>query len=230
MDQAQAIVVGASGAIGGAFADALEGRGAGQVARLSRHGPITLDLADGQSIADAVAAIGPLDQVSHVLVATGILHDTANSPEKTMRNFDHNWFARQFAVNATGPALLLGLLLPQLSRKLPVRVGVLSARVGSISDNRLGGWYGYRASKAALNQLIRTMAIEWARTHPQAVLAALHPGTVSSALSAPFTQRTDAASIGKPADRAGQLLDVLDSLQPSQSGRFFDYAGREIMP
>lgn len=226
----RAIVIGASGMIGRALADVLDQRGHGPVLRVSRKGPIVIDLASAQSIADAVSLLGPLDSVSHVLIATGLLHEAGNGPEKSMRVLDASWLARQFAVNAIGPALVLARLLPLLPRKLPVRVGVLSARVGSISDNRLGGWYGYRASKAALNQMIRTAAIEWARTHPLGVLIALHPGTIRSDLSDPYIRPGTPAKLGDAQQRAMQMIDLLDQLEPKHSGRIFDYAGKEIMP
>ena len=225
-----AIVVGASGGIGVALADALTSAGYGTVHRLARSGPIACDLADPASIAAAVATALNGPPVTSAIIATGLLHDATNGPEKSLRELDADWLARQFAVNVTGPALILSYLLPKLPRDRPVRVAALGARVGSISDNRLGGWYGYRASKAALHQIIRTASIEWARSHKAGVLVALHPGTVATPLSAPFSRSTEGKRLLTPAESASALLAVLDSLTPAESGRIFDWQGQEIAP
>lgn len=225
-----ALVIGASGGIGAALADALEARGYAAVHRLSRRGAPPLDLERPETIAAALddALSGP--PITTAFVATGLLHDGALGPEKALRDLDPGWLSRQFAVNAIGPALLLATLLPALPRDRPVRVGVLGARVGSISDNRLGGWYGYRASKAALHQIVRSAAIEWARSHRQGVLVALHPGTVATALSAPFARATPTKPLLTPAASAAALLAALDALAPSDSGRIFGPDGAEIAP
>lgn len=229
-DSGAAIVIGASGGIGSALADELENAGQAVVHRLSRSGPIPCDITDPDSIATALdqSLSGP--PVTRVFVATGLLHTDGQVPEKTLRHLDADWLASNFAVNAIGPALVLSRLLPLLPRQRRVEVAVLGARVGSISDNRLGGWYGYRASKAALHQIVRTAAIEWARSHPQAVLAALHPGTVHTSLSAPFVRQDNGRHILKPQESAAQLLRVLAGLSPEQSGRIFDWRGVEIHP
>ncbi len=225
-----AIVVGASGGIGAAIADALEARGYGTVHRLARRGPVACDLTDPASIASSVTAALAGPPVTTAIIATGLLHHDGRGPEKSLRELEAGWLARQFAVNAIGPALLLGRLLPALPRDRPVHVAALGARVGSIADNRLGGWYGYRASKAALHQIVRTAAIELARSHPLATLAALHPGTVATTLSAPFTRGGGARPLLTPAQSAAALLDTLAALDPAQSGRIFDWQGREIPP
>lgn len=225
-----AIVIGASGGIGAALAEALASSGYGVVHRLARSGPVACDLDDPASVAAAVetALAGP--PVTAAIIATGVLHDAARGPEKALRELDAGWLARQFAVNAIGPVLLLAQLLPRLPRDRPVRVAALGARVGSISDNRLGGWYGYRASKAALHQLIRTASIEWARSHKAGVLVALHPGTVQTRLSAPFSRSTEGKRLLSADESAAALLAVLDSLTPAESGRIFDWQGQEIAP
>ena len=161
-----------------------------------------------------------------VLCATGALHVAGRAPEKRLAELDADVMAQAFALNAIGPALVIQHfhdLLPTRERSL---LGVLSARVGSIGDNRLGGWYSYRASKAALNMLLRTAAIEVARRRPLAVLAALHPGTVASALSAPIIGSADATT---PAQAAQNLLAVLDAL-PAEgaSGGFHAWDGQPI--
>ena len=227
----RAVVVGSSGAIGGALVRALQADPrCGQVTALSRHSEPPLDLLDEASLAAAAARLrdnsgqgGPL----HLLVcATGILQVDGRLPEKRLADLDAATLARAHAVNAIGPALLIKHfhdLLPLKERGL---LAVLSARVGSIGDNRLGGWYSYRASKAALNMLLRTAAVEVARKRPLAVLAALHPGTVRSGLSAPIIGNADAST---PEDAARHLLAVLDAL-PAEggSGGFHAWDGTPI--
>ncbi|HEX8387840.1 MAG TPA: SDR family NAD(P)-dependent oxidoreductase, partial [Sphingomonas sp.] len=150
--------------------------------------------------------------------------------EKAMRDLDADWLQRNFLVNAVGPALVAKHFLPLLPRARRAVFAALSARVGSISDNNLGGWYGYRASKAALNQLIRTLAIEERRRNPQAVVVALHPGTVDTDLSRPFQGNVQPGRLFAPDRAAVQLLDVLDGLKPVDSGRLFDWEGKQITP
>lgn len=214
-------MIGASGAIGGALAHALEARGH-QVMALSRSGGGP-DLTDEASIAAALAGLeGPFHRV---IVATGALELNGHRPEKTLRALDPHALAEQLALNATGPALVLKHVLPHLPRDVPVRFAALSARVGSIGDNRLGGWYSYRAAKAALNQLIHTAAIEIARTHPQAVICCLHPGTVATPLTAAYAGGHPTVT---PEVAAKNLLAVLDRLTPADSGGFFDWKGDPI--
>ena len=163
-----------------------------------------------------------------VFVATGLLHDADRGPEKALRDLDPAWLAKQYAVNTIGPALIAKHFLPILPRTGRSVFAALSARVGSISDNRLGGWYGYRASKAALNQLIRTLAIEDKRRNDRGIVVALHPGTVDTRLSRPFQQR--GRDLFQPDRAAVQLLDVLDALKPTDSGKLFAWDGAEIAP
>lgn len=217
----RSVVIGASGGIGGALADALEARG-GEVVRLSRP---ELDITDEAGIASIAARVGAIDQL---IVATGLLHDDEQTPEKSFRALDLAALARSFAVNAIGPALVAKHFLPLLPRDRRAVFAVLSAKVGSISDNRLGGWYVYRASKAALNQLIRTLSIELRRTHPLAVCVALHPGTVDTRLSKPFQRGVP--DLFTPERSAQALLAVLDGLTPDESGRLWAWNGQEIAP
>jgi NAD(P)-dependent dehydrogenase (short-subunit alcohol dehydrogenase family) len=216
-----AVVVGALGGIGAALAEALEEEGE-TVHRLSRP---EIDLLDEATIAAAARRIGA---PSLVIVATGLLHEEGRGPEKAIADLDPAWLARQYAVNAIGPALVAKHFLPVMPRTGRSIFAVLSARVGSISDNRLGGWYGYRASKAALNQLVRTLAVEDKRRNDRGIVVALHPGTVDTRLSQPFQ------SAGRDlfkADRAAvQLLDVIDGLKPQDSGKLFAWDGSEIAP
>ena len=219
------IIIGASGGIGAALADLYEAMG-DRVHRLSRSAG-GIDLTDAASIAAAADAL-PFSAVTRLVVATGLLHDGSLSPERSLRDLDQVSLERAFLVNAIGPALVLRHFLPRLARSGRVEVALLSARVGSIADNRLGGWYGYRASKAALNQLVRTAAIEVARTRPEAVLAALHPGTVDTEMSRPFQANVAPERLFTPAKSAQALADVLGRLTPSDSGGFFDWQGKAI--
>ena len=223
----RALVVGASGAIGGALVEALRAdERCGGVTALSRSSAPALDLTDPVSIAAAAAALRGQAPFHLMVCATGVLQVDGRAPEKRLADLDAAVLARLFAVNAIGPALFIQHfhdLLPLRERSL---LGVLSARVGSIGDNRKGGWYGYRASKAALNMLLKTAAIEVARKRPLAVLAALHPGTVRSGLSAPIIGDAEALA---PAASARHLLAVLDALPgEGASGAFHAWDGTPI--
>lgn len=226
-----AIIIGASGGIGGALAEAIEEEGEyDRVLRLSRSatGDGHIDLEDEASIA---AAAGRIDRPpSLLIVATGILHTADFGPEKSWDELDPQWLARQFAINATGPALVAKHFLPLFPRDGRCIFAVLSARVGSVSDNRLGGWYGYRASKAALNQMIRSIAIEQKRRNDRSIVVALHPGTVDTPLSERFQKNVPATQLFDRERAALQLLDVLDGLKPPDSGRIFAWDGEEIDP
>ena len=231
MDWRRAAIVGASGGIGAALCDRLEKAGT-EVHRFSRSGSghIPLDLTDEASVAaaaDAVRDIGPFDLV---FVASGYLHQEGEGPEKDWRHIDASEMARNFAVNAVGPALVAKHFLPLLPVEGRAGFAALSARVGSIADNRLGGWYGYRASKAALHQIIRTLSVELARKRPDAFCAALHPGTVGTGLSKPFQGNVPEGKLFTPDYSAQQLLAVLQTLEPAQSGRIFAWDGKEIEP
>lgn len=217
----RAVVIGAAGGIGAALADALAEE-ENDVVRLARA---DLDLTDEATIAAAAQRVATADMV---VVATGLLHDAEHGPEKALRDLDPVWLARQYAINAIGPALVAKHFLPILPRTVRSVFAALSARVGSISDNRLGGWYGYRASKAALNQLIRTLAVEDKRRNDRGIVVALHPGTVDTKLSKPFQQ--SGRDLFRPDRAAVQLLDVLDALKPIDSGKLFAWDGAEIAP
>ena len=223
-----AVVVGAAGAIGGALEARLRvAPGFADVIGLSRSSTPALDLLDESSIAAAAAAIAERGlELRLVIDATGFLHGDGLMPEKSLRALDPAQLAHAFAVNAIGPALLMKHLLPLLPRAGKSAFATISARVASLSENRLGGWYGYRASKAALNQLVRTAAAEIGRGKREALCVALHPGHVESRLSAPF------GSGGQPTlspdEAAAKLLAVLDGLAPADSGGFFDQEGQPI--
>ena len=217
----RALVIGASGGIGRALVAGLQARGA-EATGLSRsqHG---LDVTDEASLARVLGGLtGPFDTV---IVATGALELGSYRPEKALRSVNVEALAAQFVLNAAGPLLVLKHALALLPRDRPARFAALSARVGSIGDNALGGWYAYRAAKAALNQMIHTAAIEVARSHPLAVVVTLHPGTVDTDLTRKYQGDHVAMPTGEAAEH---LLRVLGALTPAQSGGFFDWQGHAV--
>lgn len=187
-----------------------------------------VDLTDEASIEVAAKGLASGPPLRFVFVATGLLHADGLRPERGLRELDAEALARLFQVNAVGPALAAKHLLPLFPRDGRSVFAALSARVGSIGDNRLGGWHAYRASKAALNMLLRNAAIELARTHEQAVVALLHPGTVDTALSAPFQRNVPDGRLFDAAFSAERLLAVLDGLTPADTGGFFAWDGAPI--
>ena len=233
----RAAVFGASGAIGRALVERLVEQGCETVHAGSRSGtdwrssvvcPFRFDLRDEGSIKAATAGMRDAPP-ELVIVATGALTlPDGTGPERSYRRLDADAMATAFRLNTIGPALIAKHVLPLLPRDRRVVFAALSARVGSIGDNRLGGWHSYRASKAALNMLVRNFAIELARTHPQAVVAALHPGTVDSTLSAPFQANLPEGQLTEPDAAAANLLDAIARLGSGDSGGLFDYRGRRI--
>ena len=222
-----AVVVGGGGGVGGALVAALRDRAAyDEVLALGRRGSPALDLLDEASIVAAAAAVRARGVPTLVFDATGFLHGDGMEPEKSWRELDPATLAQAFAINAIGPALLMKHFLPLLPRERRAVFATLSARVGSIGDNRLGGWYAYRASKAALNQLVRTAAVELRRGRPQAICVALHPGTVDTGLSAPFAK--SGLQVQAPTEAAARLLAVIERLGPGDSGEFFDHRGEPV--
>jgi NAD(P)-dependent dehydrogenase (short-subunit alcohol dehydrogenase family) len=218
-----AVVIGTSGGIGAAFADMLEAdTQVGHVTRLSRASGF--DLTDAASITAAAASLASPPDL--VIVATGVLHAEGLAPERDLRQLSTDAFARAFAINATGPALVAQAFLPLLPKGRKTVFAALSARVGSISDNRLGGWHAYRASKAALNQILRTIAIEQARKNPTSIVLGLHPGTVDTGLSKPFQRNVK--TLFTVAESADYLLKVIDAATPAQSGQLYDWKGEAI--
>jgi len=216
----RALVIGASGGIGGALCEALAVRG--EVVGVSRRGD-GLDVTDEASV---TRVLGALDGVFDlVIVATGALALNGRGPEKSLRALEAGAMAAQFALNAIGPVLVLKHSVRLMPKDRVARFAVLSARVGSIGDNALGGWYSYRAAKAALNQFIHTAAIEVGRSHRQSVVVALHPGTVETGLTAVHGAGHPSVA---PAVAAGHLLAVLDGLTPADTGGFFDWSGKAI--
>ena len=221
-----ALVIG-TGGIGSALVAALPGFGYGPVIGIGRGSDPGIDLLREDSIAAAAGWVAKqgLD-LTLVILATGILQDGKAGPERSWRQLDARHMAEVFAVNTIGPALVMKHVLPLLRRDGRAVFAALSARVGSITDNRLGGWYSYRASKAALNQMVRTAAVELRRTHPEAVCVAIHPGTVATRLSAAFAK--SGLEVQPPPLAAKRILDVVHGLGAGQSGGFFDHLGKPV--
>jgi NAD(P)-dependent dehydrogenase (short-subunit alcohol dehydrogenase family) len=234
---ATAVVIGAGGGIGRALVEALAASGSyTRVHALSRDPRATedliagsfIDVSDEASIGRAAERIGsPLDLV---VIATGILHEDGRMPEKALRDLDGATLARIFALNTVGPALVLKHFAPLLALDRRAVIAALSARVGSISDNLAGGWYGYRASKAALNMIVKSAAIEIKRSRPSAICVALHPGTVDTTLSLPFQRGVPPEKLFTPQRGARQLIEVIAKIDPASSGKIFAWDGREIGP
>lgn len=222
-----AVVIGATGGIGAALLRKLQSTGEFDVViGLSRASSPALDLGDERSIAGCADFIARPGKLRLVVVATGLLHGTGIQPERSVREFNPAAMAEMFAVNTIGPALVLKYFLPLLARDGRAVLAALSARVGSIGDNKLGGWYSYRAAKAALNQMLHTAAVELRRSHRHAICVALHPGTVHTPLSAPFSKA--GLEVQDPDLAAERLLDVIAGLTPEDSGLFFDYRGESV--
>ena len=222
-----AVIFGANGGIGRALTHQLQSTAEfTHIAAFSRRSAPPVDLVDEGSIASAAQYVSDLGHVRLVIDATGFLHDSSQGPEKSWHEIEPGKLARAFSLNAIGPALMLKHLLPLFPRSGKAVFATLSARIGSIGDNKIGGWYSYRASKAALNQLVRTAAIELKRQRPEAICVALHPGTVDTPLSAPF--RRIGLEVQSPAVAAKRLLAVIGRLEPHDSGGFFDHKGKPV--
>lgn len=217
----RALIIGASGGIGRALGAGLRAQGV-DVTGLSRSGD-GLDVTDEGAVARVLDPLpGPFELI---LVATGALEINGAAPERALRQITARAMRDQFALNCLGPALILRHAPRLLPRDRRGVFAALSARVGSIGDNRLGGWYGYRAAKAALNQVLHTGAIELARTHPRAICVALHPGTVATSLTAKYRGRHPAVA---PEEAAANLLSVIDGLTAAETGLFLDWQGRHL--
>ena len=222
-----AVVLGAGGGIGSALSDAIARSGRfAELLNLSRKSDPAIDLLSEDSLAFAAGHAARLGNIRLVIDATGILHDDHQRPEKSWRDISPSTMARAFAVNAIGPALIMKHFLPLLPPFGKAVFATLSARVGSIGDNRLGGWYSYRASKCALNQLVHSAAIELKRCRPEAICVSLHPGTVDTALSRPFSRR--GLKVQHPDTAALHLISVIDRLGPEDTGGFFDWRGAAV--
>jgi NAD(P)-dependent dehydrogenase (short-subunit alcohol dehydrogenase family) len=211
------IVIG-QGGIGAALSDSIDG-----AIRWSRP---EVDPTDEANIARAAATL--VDPVTLAIVTTGMLHDDRQRPERALKELDPAKLARSFAINTIAPAIVSKHLIPLMPKTGRAVFAVLGARVGSIGDNRTGGWHGYRASKAALVMLVKTIAIETARTRPDAIVVALHPGTVDTAMSKPFQNNMAPEKLFTPVRSATHLLKVITNLTPSDSGGHFAWDGTRI--
>jgi NAD(P)-dependent dehydrogenase (short-subunit alcohol dehydrogenase family) len=238
-DGARVVIVGANGGIGSALVDTLASdERVAQVFALSRRSatgagalvePVIVDITDEQSVRSAATICGEPGPVDLVVIATGMLHRPADiQPEKRLKDIDSSAMEEVLCINTVAPAILAKYLLPVMRRDHKAVFAAISARVGSIGDNRLGGWASYRASKAALNMLIRTFSIEHSRTHPESLVLALHPGTTDTALSRPFQKNVPAGKLFSPQFTATRLLQVIDNLRPEASGGFFAWDGEPI--
>lgn len=217
----KALIIGASGGIGAAVMAELAARGVA-VTGLSRR-DTALDVTDEDSVAAALGALDPGFDL--ILVATGALVIDGAEPEKSIRRVTAKGMADQFALNCIGPSLVLKHSLRLLPRDRRAVFAALSARVGSIGDNALGGWYSYRTAKAALNQMVHTGAIELARSHRHALCVALHPGTVATRFTEDYAASHDRVA---PAQAAVNLLGVIEGLTPVDTGGFFDWQGKRV--
>jgi NAD(P)-dependent dehydrogenase (short-subunit alcohol dehydrogenase family) len=232
------VIVGSSGGIGQALVEQLAA--SPQVARihaLSRGGRshpspkvanLTFDFTDEESLIAAAQTLQEVKPFDVILVATGLLQGEGISPEKNVRALSHEGFTKSFEINTIGPAMTAKYFVPLLSRDGKSVFAALSARVGSISDNRLGGWYAYRASKAALNMVLKTLSLEIGRRFKNQIIVGLHPGTVDTGLSKPFQGNVPEGKLFTPEFAAGKLLSVIDGLSAEDSGNLFDWAGEQI--
>lgn len=237
-DKLRVIVVGATGGIGMAFISALEASNqVDEIYALSRQGikhpsskieSVAFDFTDEYNTASAAEALSMTGKFDLCIISTGLLHGPTIRPEKNLRAITIEGFEQSFAVNAIGPALTAKYFLPLMRRDKKSVFCALSARVGSISDNRLGGWYAYRASKAALNMIIKTLAIEHGRRFKDCVILGLHPGTVDTDLSKPFQSNVPQGKLFTPEESALKLLSVIDDATFSDSGNLLDWAGKNI--
>jgi len=224
------VVLGGSGGIGTALTDGLRDQGHAVLA-VGRSTAPAMDYAHPETVALAAAHVAQQMQATglpllRLIVATGVLHEGSVQPERSWAQLSAESLQRVFLVNTIGPALVMRHFLPLLPKQGRCVAAFLSARVGSMGDNALGGWYGYRASKAALNQLVHTAAIELARRNREALCVALHPGTVDTALSQPFAKT--GLQVRPPSVAASELLHVMDKLPAGSTGGFFDHQGLRV--
>ena len=227
----QHLVIGASGGIGRALHTQLADQGHRVLAVQRTAGDWPgLDLCEDRSLAALTEALqaAEIGHLHGIYVCSGLLHAEGIRPERRMADLDSAAFERLMRVNALGPLRLLSSLLPLLDRQQPTRIAAISARVGSITDNRLGGWTSYRCSKAALNMGLRNAAIELNRTHPLARVTLFHPGTTDTALSKPFQSNVQPDKLFSAERAARQFLQVLDQRPDSREALFLDWAGKAV--
>lgn len=234
------VVTGGSGAIGSTFVSELARRyPQARVHSLSRGAAaaaspnircLQVDYETEDSLQAAAEQVAQAGAVDLVVVAGGILHQHDIMPEKSLREVSAEKFLTLFTANTIAPALIAKHFLPLQPRDRRAVFAALSARVGSISDNHLGGWYAYRASKAALNMVIRNAAIETRRRNAEAIVVGMHPGTVNSNLSRPFQRNLAAGQLFSPEVSVARMLDVIDRLEPEDSGHCIAWDGTRIAP
>lgn len=230
-DPQNIVITGSSGAIGKAFVRLFsEQYPNATINAFSQNGPQYINYSSEESISLAADSVSKDKPIDIVIVANGILHEGDITPEKSLRDLSADKLHRIFEINAITPILIAKYFLPKLSKHQPSRFAVLSARVGSISDNYLGGWYSYRASKAALNMMIKNAAIEIGRSNHHAVIVGLHPGTVDSNLSRPFQANISKEKIFTPEYSVQKLWGVLEKLRAEDSGKCFAWDNMEILP
>lgn len=232
-------IIGSSGAIGRAFLDAyIADKNISNIYSISRtevksndkriiH--INIDVTDEVSVKAAASKIEE-NRLDRLIVATGVLHTKSFGPEKSIKDIKIENFVKIFSVNTFGPALIGKHFLPLMTKDQKSIVAFLSARVGSISDNKLGGWYAYRASKSALNQIIKNFSIEAKRTNSSGIIIGLQPGTVKSKLSEPFQKNVKKGKLFLPEDSVDSLVKVIENVMQNDSGKIFDWEGEEIAP
>ena len=227
-----ALIIGSNGGLGAALLSQLEAdTNYAQAIGLSRSTQVSVNYDDESSIAKAAQYVADLCATSNLqlrllVVATGFLHGAQGQPERSFTNLDATYLQHVFKINTVGPALVMKHFLPLLPKTGRCVAGFVSARVGSMGDNALGGWYGYRASKAALNQLVKTASIELARRNKDSVCVSLHPGTVATALSEPFAKT--GLNVRPASEAAADLLAVLAGLNPTDTGCLVDYQGQKL--
>ena len=232
-------IIGASGAIGNAFVEHYsDDQSVNKVFAFSRKKQsyenkkvqsFELDIENQNSIQDAAEKIKE-NRLNHIIVATGILHSKSFGPEKSIKDINHESMTKVMSVNTIGPSLVGRYFIPLLTKDTKSVLAFLSARVGSISDNKLGGWYSYRASKTALNQIIKNFSIELKRTNPEAVVLGLQPGTVDSNLSEPFKKNVAKGKLFSPEQSMELLLGVIEKVTIEDSGNLVAYDGEIISP
>lgn len=191
---------------------------------------IPLNLSEDESIESAISLIPEANTIDWVFVASGWLHDQHNKPEKTHRSLKREHLLHSYTINTIGPALFISQLLNRIDKKKPMKIGVLSARVGSVSDNKIGGWHSYRASKAALHMLIKNIAIECRNNRRPITIVGLQPGTTDTLLSAPFQKGIKPGQLQSPDYTARQLIKVMKALSTDDSGQLFDFTGQTFDP
>ena len=221
----RALVIGSSGTIGMAFVDLLKNNSScSEVVGIHRHSEFPIDYQNFKSIESCAIALSLMAPFQLIINTIGVLHTSDWMPEKKLDDLNAEQLMDLMKINAIGPALTIRHFSKLLDPQNSIMV-TLSAKVGSIEDNRLGGWYSYRSSKAALNMLVKTASIEWARTKPNTALIAMHPGTVNSRLSKPFRGE----QIGKPANQAvADMYGVIENLKREDSGSFISYSGEKL--